>query len=164
MLDSGNPAEALRIAGQHSGPLPLMITDVMMPCHSGPDLAKKLSEFRPQTIVLYTRDAPTTQFSSAPCLGRTFIFLKTLHPRRSGTEGSRSSRFTHGIACRSLTTKSASIQLFLHVIEQEPKDSCGGSRPSAQLRLSACGRRDFFRDGCQTKYRLRSLELINDPG
>jgi two-component system cell cycle sensor histidine kinase/response regulator CckA len=53
VLSSG-PAEAIRIAEQHHGPLPLMITDVVMPGLSGPALAKKLGAARPDTKVLYT--------------------------------------------------------------------------------------------------------------
>jgi two-component system, cell cycle sensor histidine kinase and response regulator CckA len=54
VLDSGDPAEALRIAGQHKGPLPLLITDVMMPGFSGPVLAERLVAARPETRVLYS--------------------------------------------------------------------------------------------------------------
>lgn len=53
VLDSGDPAEALRIAGQHKGPLPLLITDVIMPGFSGPVLAERLVATRPETKVLY---------------------------------------------------------------------------------------------------------------
>ena len=54
VLDSGDPEEALRIAGQHKGILPLMITDVEMPGLNGPALAAKLAVARPGTRVLYT--------------------------------------------------------------------------------------------------------------
>jgi two-component system, cell cycle sensor histidine kinase and response regulator CckA len=54
VLDSGNGAEAIRLAGLHKGPLPLMITDMVMPGLSGPDLAKRLARVRPETRVLYT--------------------------------------------------------------------------------------------------------------
>lgn len=54
VLASGNPAEALHIAEQHKGPLPLLITDVVMPGFSGPVLAKRLAATRPQIRVLYT--------------------------------------------------------------------------------------------------------------
>jgi CheY-like chemotaxis protein len=54
VLDSGDPAEAIRMAGQHQGLLPLMITDVVMPGFSGPVLAKRLAAARPETRVLYT--------------------------------------------------------------------------------------------------------------
>ena len=54
VLDSGDPAEAIRIAGKHKGPLPLMITDVVMPGFSGPVLAERLATTRPEIRVLYT--------------------------------------------------------------------------------------------------------------
>jgi len=54
VLDTGQPSEALRIAEQYEGPLPLMITDVMMPGLCGPGLAEKLAAIRPETRVLYT--------------------------------------------------------------------------------------------------------------
>jgi two-component system, cell cycle sensor histidine kinase and response regulator CckA len=54
VLDAGDSAEAIRIAEQHKGPLPLMITDVVMPGLSGPVLAERLGSDRPETRVLYT--------------------------------------------------------------------------------------------------------------
>jgi PAS domain S-box-containing protein len=54
VLDSGQPSEALRIAEQYKGALPLMITDVMMPGLNGPALAERLAAVRPETRVLYT--------------------------------------------------------------------------------------------------------------
>ncbi len=54
VLDAGDPAEALRIAGQLQGTLPLLITDVVLPGFSGTVLAEKLAATRPETKVLYT--------------------------------------------------------------------------------------------------------------
>jgi PAS domain S-box-containing protein len=54
VLDSGDPSEALLIAEEYPGPLPLMITDVVMPGFSGPVLAEKLAAVRPETRVLLT--------------------------------------------------------------------------------------------------------------
>jgi two-component system cell cycle sensor histidine kinase/response regulator CckA len=54
VLDTGNPVEAIGIAGKHKGPLPLMITDIEMPGLSGIALAEKLAAARPETKVLYT--------------------------------------------------------------------------------------------------------------
>ena len=53
VIDSGDPAEALRMATEHDGPLPLMITDVVMPGFSGSVLAERVAEVRPETKVLY---------------------------------------------------------------------------------------------------------------
>jgi CheY-like chemotaxis protein len=54
VLDSGDPSEALCIAGEHKGSLPLVITDVVMPGFSGSVLAERLAAVRPETKVLYT--------------------------------------------------------------------------------------------------------------
>ena len=54
VLDSGDPAETIRMAGRYKGPLPLMITDVVLPGFSGYVLAGRLAAARPETKVLYT--------------------------------------------------------------------------------------------------------------
>lgn len=53
VLDAGDPAEALRMAEQQHGLLPLMVTDVVMPGFSGFNLAQRLAALRPETRVLY---------------------------------------------------------------------------------------------------------------
>jgi len=54
VIDSGVPEEALRIAKDYVGPLPLLITDVIMPGMSGITLAEEFAKIRPETKVLYT--------------------------------------------------------------------------------------------------------------
>jgi two-component system, cell cycle sensor histidine kinase and response regulator CckA len=54
VLDSGMPEEALRMANDHIGSLPLLITDVVMPGMSGIELAEKFVKIRPETKILYT--------------------------------------------------------------------------------------------------------------
>jgi two-component system, cell cycle sensor histidine kinase and response regulator CckA len=54
VLDSGIPEEALRMAKDYVGPLPLLITDVVMPGMSGIGLAEEFAKIRPETKVLYT--------------------------------------------------------------------------------------------------------------
>jgi PAS domain S-box-containing protein len=53
VLDCGDPHEALRIAEEYVGPLPLLISDVVMPGFSGAVLAEKIAVIRPETKVLY---------------------------------------------------------------------------------------------------------------
>lgn len=53
VLVASNGAEALQIAEQHKGPIRVLITDVIMPQMSGPDLAKSLTKLRGDTDVLY---------------------------------------------------------------------------------------------------------------
>jgi CheY-like chemotaxis protein len=54
VLDSGDPWEALRMARDHKGPFPLMITDINMPGLDGHVLAERLAADRPETRVIYT--------------------------------------------------------------------------------------------------------------
>ena len=53
VLVASNGADALQIAERHNGPIPLLITDVIMPQMSGPELAKCLTKVRRNTDVLY---------------------------------------------------------------------------------------------------------------
>lgn len=53
VLVAGNGVEALREADNHKGPIRLLITDVIMPQMSGPELVSALRKVRPQTDVLY---------------------------------------------------------------------------------------------------------------
>jgi two-component system cell cycle sensor histidine kinase/response regulator CckA len=75
VLDSGDSGEAFRMAEEHLGPLPLMITDVVMPGFSGPVLAEKLASTRPETRVLYTSGYTAEEFArdAAPGPDRAFL-------------------------------------------------------------------------------------------
>ena len=53
VLVAQNAEEALTLARQHDGPIHLLLTDVVMPGGSGPDLAARLAASRPDTVVLY---------------------------------------------------------------------------------------------------------------
>jgi PAS domain S-box-containing protein len=54
VLDAPSGAEALEIAASHSGPIHLLLTDVVMPGLSGRQLSDQLALLRPDTRVLYT--------------------------------------------------------------------------------------------------------------
>jgi two-component system cell cycle sensor histidine kinase/response regulator CckA len=78
ILEAENGEDALRLAGQHAGPIHMLITDVVMPGMSGRELATQLCQAHPKTKVLYlsgyTEDAivhegvlePGTSFLQKP--------------------------------------------------------------------------------------------------
>jgi len=53
VLVAANGVEALQIAEEYKGSIGVLITDVIMPKMSGPELAKDLKKVRPNTDVLY---------------------------------------------------------------------------------------------------------------
>jgi len=53
VLTAVNSAAALELSDRHPGPIHLLLTDVVMPEMSGPELCQRLQSFRPQTRVLY---------------------------------------------------------------------------------------------------------------
>jgi PAS domain S-box-containing protein len=53
VLEAANGREALRLVTEHGGPLDLVLTDVVMPGMSGPELAERLSREQPGLRVLY---------------------------------------------------------------------------------------------------------------
>ena len=61
VIEARNGCDALLLSQQHAGPIQLMVTDVVMPEMSGPQIAKQLTAFRPDMKVLflsgYTDDA-----------------------------------------------------------------------------------------------------------
>ena len=53
VLSCADGAQALQLAGDHPGPIDLLLTDVVMPGLSGPELAEQLRGSRPSMKVLY---------------------------------------------------------------------------------------------------------------
>jgi CheY-like chemotaxis protein len=53
VLSANGPEEAMRVAGGYTGPIHLVLTDVVMPGSSGRDLVEKLAALLPDTKVLY---------------------------------------------------------------------------------------------------------------
>jgi CheY-like chemotaxis protein len=76
VLEAARPSEALRIAEEHAGPIPLLVTDVVMPEMKGPQLAERLRPRHPEMRVLYMSgyaDLPEgTLIGNAPFLQKPF--------------------------------------------------------------------------------------------
>ncbi len=53
VLEADAPDKALLIAGQHTGPIHVLVTDLVMPVMGGRELADRLSPLRPAMKVLY---------------------------------------------------------------------------------------------------------------
>lgn len=53
VLDAADGAKALSVARRHPGPIHLLITDLMMPQLTGPELRRALRASHPETSVLY---------------------------------------------------------------------------------------------------------------
>jgi CheY-like chemotaxis protein len=75
VLPAADGYEALRILEQHSAPVHLLLTDVIMPLMSGRELAKRVQSLKPTTKVVYmsgyTDD--TLAFHGFPQLNTGFI-------------------------------------------------------------------------------------------
>ena len=54
VLQTGEADEALRLSREHPGRIGLLLTDIVMPHMSGPDLAESVCRIRPEIRVLYT--------------------------------------------------------------------------------------------------------------
>jgi two-component system, cell cycle sensor histidine kinase and response regulator CckA len=76
VLDSGDPVEAFQMAEKHPGPLPLMITDVVMPGFSGSVLAEKVALARPGTKVLYVSGYNDNSIEQLRVRGQAYAFLE----------------------------------------------------------------------------------------
>src|SRR5262249_61447391 len=53
VLEGGGGEEALRICAGQQGPIHRLLTDVVMPGMSGPEVAQRLARMRPEMRVLY---------------------------------------------------------------------------------------------------------------
>ena len=76
VLDSGDPAVALCIAQEHPGPIPLLITDVVLPGMSGSEVAAGVIKNRPETRVLYVSGFNDESIVPLLVPGHSYAFLK----------------------------------------------------------------------------------------
>lgn len=76
VLPANGGAEALRIAAGHSGPLELLVSDVLMPRMNGPELAEQLRNLRPDLRVLFVSGYTDTEAIRVGELGPGTDFLQ----------------------------------------------------------------------------------------
>jgi PAS domain S-box-containing protein len=69
VLVAADSAEALRVAEQHSGPIHLLLTDVVLPGIRGPELAQRVTALRPDTKVFYMSGYTDEELSPRSALG-----------------------------------------------------------------------------------------------
>jgi PAS domain S-box-containing protein len=76
VLSAANGMEALRVAEQYQGPIHLLITDVIMPFVSGPELAQSLKMLRPEIRVLYMSGYTADKLADHPRLDPDLALLQ----------------------------------------------------------------------------------------
>ena len=83
VLTAGSGEDALRESERYPGDIHLLLTDVVMPGISGPELARRLSQTRPRTAILcmsgYTEEVVTQH--GVPAVGVSYL-QKPLTPAR----------------------------------------------------------------------------------
>jgi CheY-like chemotaxis protein/signal transduction histidine kinase len=75
VLEAGNAEEALAVALSHAGPIDLLLTDVMMPGLTGPELARRMCEAAPNLKVLYISGYAPEEALQPAQLAAGFAFL-----------------------------------------------------------------------------------------
>jgi signal transduction histidine kinase len=76
VLEAGHASEALQISASHQGPIHLLLTDVVMPGLSGPELAQRLQSARPPLRVLYISGYPHDVIAHYGGVGSATIILQ----------------------------------------------------------------------------------------
>jgi CheY-like chemotaxis protein len=74
VLEATSGEQALQICANYDGPIPLVLTDIIMPHISGQELARRLAALRPETKVLYM--SGYTGGAIAPLSGSESAFLQ----------------------------------------------------------------------------------------
>lgn len=81
IVAAGSGDEALRLAQQHSGPIHMLVTDVVMPGMSGPELAQRLSKTRPSLKRVYISGYNDSSLLREELLGDGVTFIhKPIRP------------------------------------------------------------------------------------
>ncbi len=75
VLEARSPTEAQRLAAEHRGAIDLLLTDVVMPGMSGPELRERLASSQPCMKVLYVSGYADGAFGGIACGPRSGAFL-----------------------------------------------------------------------------------------
>lgn len=76
VLEAANAGEAILICEEHDGPIPLLITDVVMPGMPGPRLAQRLATLRPRLKAIFVSGHADHEGMPEKILGGTITFLQ----------------------------------------------------------------------------------------
>jgi CheY-like chemotaxis protein len=76
VLAAGHPGEALRLCAEHTEPIHLLLTDIVMPGMHGCELAERLVPSRPETRVLYMSGYPNEAITRQEVMGAGEDFLQ----------------------------------------------------------------------------------------
>jgi PAS domain S-box-containing protein len=76
VLEAASGAEALRAAKEFDGKIHLLLTDVVMPEMSGPELARQLATLRPGVKVIYTSGYTSDAIARQGVLDPTVAFIQ----------------------------------------------------------------------------------------
>jgi two-component system, cell cycle sensor histidine kinase and response regulator CckA len=76
VLEANNPGDAILISEQHTGLIHLMVTDVVMPRMSAPELSERLAPWHPEMKVLYMSGYTDSQIVRQGVLETDLPFLQ----------------------------------------------------------------------------------------
>jgi two-component system cell cycle sensor histidine kinase/response regulator CckA len=95
VLEASSPGEAARMAGEPSTQIDLLLTDVVMPGVSGPDLARQVGAIRPGLVTVFMSGYAESEVVREAAFG-TFRD----HIQKPFTVDSLLSRVAHALATR----------------------------------------------------------------
>jgi two-component system cell cycle sensor histidine kinase/response regulator CckA len=75
VLSAAHPVDALDLVRRHSGPLHLLLTDVVLPGVNGRELARRVIELRPEVAVLFTSGYTDDEIVRLGVLDRSAHFI-----------------------------------------------------------------------------------------
>jgi CheY-like chemotaxis protein len=76
VLVAGSPSKALELCNQYSGPIHLLLTDLVMPEMNGAEMAELIEKLRPGIQVMYMSGYSDNALPKAEKLGRKLFFLQ----------------------------------------------------------------------------------------